>query len=467
MSEPSLRTFLLPLPRSRTKRERLLRAMFSSTIVGEVMELIPFNGMVCQRDIVNALSRHSNKTVIKALKELVDTGVVVEEVVESTSPSGRKIKLKCYKLTALGKWLKMLMTKPASIDKDLLLNEVSCLYRLLGESLAYNFIELSLDPFKLTRELFKGIIEVLRNNSRKTSWDVLIAGSIAVDYHVEVSGELYNPVYVGLGGSGANIASYMGRLGVSVGLVSSVGLDYDGLYSILALYKDNVDLSKVVVYDDKYTIKTVIVHKGGGTSIRKIVGRLSAIAPNPGEITWNDVNAEIYYASDTFLENILVIGSKAISENKLFVYAPMKESIEYSPKMVQRILSEYKPMIILNREVLETINVNLGFSPRDLLELSNGIVIITLDSEGALLYTRDKVYRYSPPKVKVIDPTGAGDAFIAFTLWRILVGDDIVDAVKWGVAAGSVAVTRLGARNNIDSRMIESLVNSVSMYSEG
>ncbi len=465
MSEQSLRTFLLPLPKSKAKRERLLRAMFSSTIVGEVMELIPFNGVICQRDIVNALNKHSNKTVIKALRELVDTGVVVEEVVETTSPSGRRIKLKCYKLTALGKWLKMLMAKPTSIDKKLLVNEVSCLYRLLGESLAYNFIELSLDPSMLTKELFRGIVNVLKDNSKRSSWDVLVAGSIAVDYHVEVSSGLCNPVYVGLGGSGANIASYMGRLGVSVGLVSSIGLDYDGFYSILALYKDNVDLSKVTVYDDRYTIKTIIVHDGDNVSVRKIVGRLSAIAPNPEEVEWNSINARIYYASDTFLENVLTVGSKALSEDKLFVYAPMKESIEYSPKMVQRILSEYKPMIILNREALEAMKANLGFSPRDLLELSNGVVIVTLDSEGVLLYTKSRVYRYSPPRVKVVDPTGAGDAFIAFTLWRILVGDNVVDAIKWGVVAGAVTVTRLGARTNINDEIVKSLLDSVSIHS--
>lgn len=461
-------TFLLPLPRSRSKRDRLLKTMFSSDIVLEILSMFSIDNILCQRDIVNKLVHHSNKTILKALKELVDTGVLVEEVVESRSPSGRRVKLKCYKLSLLGKWLYMMIVSPENIGLDRLRGEVLELYGLLGESIANSYIELGIEPSMILKNLFKGAINALLRAPPRSNdnVDLLVVGSIAVDYHVELVGNLYSSIVVEPGGSGANIASMSSRLGLKTQLVSSLGVDYEGLISVLSLYNDRVRLSSIVVYEDKSTIKVLVIHRGVEVKLRKLVGRQVAIAPEPSMIDWDSLKSKIYYAGDTYVENALKTGEKALAENKLFVYNPTSEIIAYSPKNVVRIIVEYRPILILNKEALNTLTKTTGLTPKDILSLGARALITTMGSRGARLYVKDKVVRYVPPHVKAIDPTGAGDVLASYAMWRLIKGEDLEEALKWGVTGGAIAVTRIGARYLPDVREVEEKLGETKIMVE-
>jgi ribokinase len=63
------------------------------------------------------------------------------------------------------------------------------------------------------------------------------------------------------------------------------------------------------------------------------------------------------------------------------------------------------------------------------------------------------------PEVDVVDTTGAGDAFCGAFAARLAQGQTEVEAVRAGVAAGSLAVTVEGAqrsmphRNEVDAQM--------------
>ncbi len=459
-------TFLLPLPRSKSKRERLLKTMFSTDTVLEILKLFNLDTILCQKDIVNKLSIHSNKTVLRALKELVETGVLLEEYIESKTPSGRRIKLKCYRLSLLGKWLYMLTSSPSTIGIDRLRKELLELYTLLGESIANSYIELNIDPNEVIKSMLKGAITaLLKSSPSHVVADIVVIGSIAMDYHVELAKDFYNPITMEPGGSGANIASMISRLGLTTKLVSSIGLDYEGFLSILSLYNNDIDLSNIVVYDDKSTIKVLIIHRGIDVELKKLVGRQVAIAPESTLIEWDKVNGKIYYAGDTYVENALRIGIKALNEDKLFVYNPLREIIEYSPKNVVRIIVECKPLLILNEEALASLLRNTGLGPRDIVNLGVRALVVTKGSRGLTLYSRSSIIDYKPLEVKVIDPTGAGDVLVSYMLWRIHRGDNIVNALRWGAAASSLAVTRIGARYLPKPEVVEEKLDRVEVIS--
>jgi sugar/nucleoside kinase (ribokinase family) len=79
-------------------------------------------------------------------------------------------------------------------------------------------------------------------------------------------------------------------------------------------------------------------------------------------------------------------------------------------------------------------------------------VVITLGAAGALAATRGgevvRVASVAPPTLppRLIDPTGAGDAFAAGLLLSLHRGDDLETAVTYANLCGAQAVTRLGAR---------------------
>ena len=72
------------------------------------------------------------------------------------------------------------------------------------------------------------------------------------------------------------------------------------------------------------------------------------------------------------------------------------------------------------------------------LTTDGGHAVQVLDGDGA-------GFQVSPPKVSVVDATGAGDAFKAGLLYGLIQGLDLPHAVCWAVAAGALKVGRLGA----------------------
>lgn len=76
-------------------------------------------------------------------------------------------------------------------------------------------------------------------------------------------------------------------------------------------------------------------------------------------------------------------------------------------------------------------------------------VVSTLGAAGALVTDADSSSTFvAPVPATVVDTTGAGDAFTGVLAARLAVGDSLVDAARWGAAAGSLAVRAAGAQES-------------------
>jgi sugar/nucleoside kinase (ribokinase family) len=76
-----------------------------------------------------------------------------------------------------------------------------------------------------------------------------------------------------------------------------------------------------------------------------------------------------------------------------------------------------------------------------------GRVVIKLGAAGAAVGDAQGVkLRVPAPEVKVVDTTGAGDAFAAAFISAELGGADLAACLERGVAAGSAAVTKIGGQ---------------------
>lgn len=72
------------------------------------------------------------------------------------------------------------------------------------------------------------------------------------------------------------------------------------------------------------------------------------------------------------------------------------------------------------------------------------ILIVSLGARGAMLVTQDTVEYVVPPTVKQDSTVGAGDSMVAGLILSLSRGDELKDAVKWGVAAGTAATITPG-----------------------
>ncbi len=72
------------------------------------------------------------------------------------------------------------------------------------------------------------------------------------------------------------------------------------------------------------------------------------------------------------------------------------------------------------------------------------VVALTLGAEGALLITRDRVWRAQALPVKAASTVGAGDSFLGGLIWSLVSGHDLKQAFRYANAAGTAALLAPG-----------------------
>ncbi|WP_413738987.1 6-phosphofructokinase II [Sodalis sp. RH21] len=73
-------------------------------------------------------------------------------------------------------------------------------------------------------------------------------------------------------------------------------------------------------------------------------------------------------------------------------------------------------------------------------------VVVSLGPQGALGVDKDHVCQVVPPPVKTMSTVGAGDSMVGAMTQKIAAGADLLDMVRYGVAAGSAATLHKGTR---------------------
>lgn len=66
-------------------------------------------------------------------------------------------------------------------------------------------------------------------------------------------------------------------------------------------------------------------------------------------------------------------------------------------------------------------------------------VVLSLGSRGAIAQADGDIFEATPPRIDAVCPIGAGDALAAAFVWAMDQGKHFIDAVRWGVAAGTAS----------------------------
>lgn len=93
--------------------------------------------------------------------------------------------------------------------------------------------------------------------------------------------------------------------------------------------------------------------------------------------------------------------------------------------------------------------------------ISDGAVeigLVSLGAGGALMVSAEQALHYRSPTVKIESKVGAGDSMVAGLVLALSRGEDIAEAVRFGVAAGAAAVMTPGSelcRREDTERLVE------------
>ena len=285
---------------------------------------------------------------------------------------------------------------------------------------------------------------------------VFVVGSINQDFVLEVErrpepGETVTDAGLSLfpGGKGANQAIAATRLGAEVTMLGRVGEDAFGAELLENLRENGVDTGRVQAISRAPTGSAFItVTPDGENAIVVSPGANRGFGPKEvnaaaGEARSATVVLAQLEVSVEAVERAAYIAEEADARFLLNLAPPREVPDTLLHRCDPLVVNEHEAASLLGEEATteETARRLLKFGPRSL--------IVTLGAEGAILASGGSIQHFPTPRVKVVDTTGAGDAFVGALAAKLAGGASLEEAVPYAVLAGAVAVTREGAQGSL------------------
>jgi fructose-1-phosphate kinase PfkB-like protein len=98
---------------------------------------------------------------------------------------------------------------------------------------------------------------------------------------------------------------------------------------------------------------------------------------------------------------------------------------------------------------------------RELAERGAQRVVVTAGKEPTLAFDGRLFWRIGSAPVVPVNPIGCGDSFTAGVLWRLLLGEDLAEACRWGCAVGAADALTL-MPGEVKKQDVERLVLAVT-----
>ncbi len=254
-----------------------------------------------------------------------------------------------------------------------------------------------------------------------------------------------------VGGGGTNTAVAFARMGLKTAFLGKIGLDEHSYKVLHLLETEKIDFigSKEgqtgysIVLDSIEQDRTILAFKGSNNNLRY------------DEIPTNKLQSKWLYASS-------MVGESFITLKKIFAHMHAQGTfIAFNPSSYQakQGLAELKEtlqmceLLVLNLEEAKLLLRKENTIHELALELQNqgpNIVIITNGAKGATCYTQEKFYDIQPtPHLKVVETTGAGDAFASGFVIGLCYQLSVENALRLALIQSESVIRSYGAKNNL------------------
>ena len=283
---------------------------------------------------------------------------------------------------------------------------------------------------------------------------VVVVGSVNVDHIVVAprfpkAGEtiLGTSVTSSVGGKGANQAVAAALAGATVAMVARTGDDPDGARARRRLDERGVDTDHVAVSGADVTGTAWITVAEGDNAIIVISGANAAWPEEPMPACVEDA-AVVLSQLEIPIETVRAAAERT---RGLFVL----NAAPASP-LPDDLLARCDVLVVNEHELSVVAGVDevtdqdaITAAHQTLRRRGVGAVVTTRGARGAVVTDADgATTALSAPAAEVVDTTGAGDAFTGVLAARLGAGDPMVQAARWGVVAGSLAVGASGAQDS-------------------
>ncbi|HEV2068108.1 MAG TPA: ribokinase [Thermomicrobiales bacterium] len=252
------------------------------------------------------------------------------------------------------------------------------------------------------------------------------------------------------GGKGGNQAVAVARSGVPVSILSAIGEDDFGSGRLDDLRLEGVDTASVsTVLDAPSGVAMIFVEASGENRIAYIPGATLRVSPDAGERAVRETPPACILATNELpLETLSALFTIARGSA-----IPVVLNATPDPIAARPLLDRASVLIVNEGEGRSLSDTARDATPEEVIaalqRLGPDGVVMTLGSDGAIGMDGAQAFHHRAPEVEVADTTGAGDAFCGAVVARLMAGATLSEATHYGVHAGALAVTRLGAQPSI------------------
>jgi ribokinase len=264
---------------------------------------------------------------------------------------------------------------------------------------------------------------------------------------------LVEDLHVDTGGGGTNTAVAFSRLGLKTGWVGKVGTDLHAKTVLDEMKREHVDFLGAqgkgmtgysVILTGLEQDRTILTFKG-------INDQLS-----PSEVPWKRLNAKWFYLSAMMNKSFETLKRAALfakKNNIKYAFNPSLYLASMGTKALKPIIQDCD-LLVLNREEAQALLGTQDKCTEMLPELQKyaKIAVITDGPKVAHAFNGIKHYALQPPNLKVVETTGAGDAFAAGMLAGLLIKQDISDAMQLAMAESGSVIQHIGAKHKLLTR---------------
>ncbi len=296
--------------------------------------------------------------------------------------------------------------------------------------------------------------------------DVVLIGRVTVDFNPNELNKTLDKVKtfsMYLGGSPANMAVGINKLGKKVGFIGCVSADQFGDFVVNYFRQCGIDISQITRAQHGEKIGLTFTEIKSSTESSILMYR-----ENVADLQISPANVEEEYIADS---KILVVSGTALSaepsrEACLWAAQYAKKhgtkiifDIDYRPYNWQSkeeiavycsLLTSMSDVVIGSREefnLTENLPEEAKTQPEDFalaekyIAAGSKIVIIKHGKAGSIAYTAEKkAYKVSSYHIKLLKSFGGGDAYGSAFIYGLLAGWEVAEALEYATAHAAMVV---------------------------
>jgi sugar/nucleoside kinase (ribokinase family) len=271
--------------------------------------------------------------------------------------------------------------------------------------------------------------------------DLLLDIAIVPEGPLQPDDDTPAAIKVGGGGQAANFCAWSASLGESARLVTRVGDDETGHRLVADLEARGVEVRAVWAAEPTGAI-AVLIGPDGGRTMATQRGPSVGLSPDDLDKQWfTDARLLHVPAYSLFVEPLASATRAAI---RLVREVKGMLAVDLSSAAGLRIFGPSRMAYVLARLAPEVLFATEAEADTLAVPLENlaQVPVLKRGPLGCRVFGRD----VAAPAVRMIDPTGAGDAFAAAFVVAWLRGATPIEAAEKAVSAASQSVSLVGAR---------------------